>query len=520
MSTDSATREDREATAPSSLGDNPAIPPGSILAGRYVVDRMIGEGGMGEVYLARHEKIDKLVAIKMLAPEQARRPKTVQRFLQEAKAASKIRHENIVDITDFGEDDGAVFLAMEFLDGEDLRFLLQREGRLKWARARAIIIQLLEGLGAAHEVGVVHRDVKPHNCFISPRETNPEFLKIIDFGIAKVRDGSEEALTRTGAIMGTAEYMSPEQGQGAELDGRSDLYSAGVILYRALTGRVPFKAGNAMAILYQHVHTAPVPPSEACPEAELGTDVDLLLAKALAKEPEERFSTAAEFIAALRAIDDPSATRIAAIPKQSRVGIFLAAGALAVVAAGVTVWALQGEEPESQKVVFVQTGAGSPAGADAGVQAESSANAEPGAAAESAEDSLPEEPTPPQAVPTVDEGAEPVAPAEPTPATGDEPETAEGEPATQLPVRRSKRHVRSVMERLAGKVKSCGKKAGLFPGEKVKVSVTVAPGGRPSKVSVSGTHAAAGVACITKAVKGARFSAAQRTQSVDHRFTI
>ena len=239
---------------------------GTVLAGRYKLHGLIGEGGMGDVYLATHLKIDKKVAVKVLAPEQMRRTRTVNRFLQEAKAASKIRHPNVVDITDYGEAEGCAFFVMEYLEGEDLSQMLKRIGRIEWERAKRIATQLLEALSAAHKAGIIHRDIKPHNCFITPTDRERDFVKVIDFGIAKLREGTGEQLTRTGTIVGTAEYMSPEQGLGQELDGRSDLYSVGIILFRMLTGEVPFKAANPMGVLYHHIHSDVLPPARPAPK--------------------------------------------------------------------------------------------------------------------------------------------------------------------------------------------------------------------------------------------------------------
>ncbi len=513
-------------TTPSAHAGSPSLPEGTLLAGRYVLGRMIGEGGMGEVYLATHHKIDKQVALKLLAPEQARRPRTVSRFLQEAKAASKIRHPNIVDITDFGEDQGRAFFAMEYLEGEDLSFLLKREGRISWERTRAIMVQLLEGLGAAHDAGILHRDVKPHNCFISPREHSPEFVKIIDFGIAKIRDGSEEQLTRTGAIMGTAEYMSPEQGQGAELDGRSDLYSVGVILYRMLVGRVPFKAGNPMATVFQHVHDAPVPPSKACPEAKFGGMVDALLAKALAKEPDDRFASPAEFIAAMQAIEDPGA----AAPREgTRVRPWPIVAGLVLVLLAVGGWIASrswapSTPPAETTAAFEEAKASRssapdpPPNVDPAGPADTPERVDVAAAALSAD----ERPASEASVPA-DADADPRS--EPTPPL-ERSEAAEADaddppaPRPSVPLRRSQRQVQNVLQKLRGKVTACGKKSGLFPGEKVSVTASIGTGGKPTKVSVSGAHAAEGVACITKALKRAKFGPAQRVQTVEHRFTI
>lgn len=513
MSTQPSNGGDFSITAPDvTPGERTGLEKGQQLAGRYEVDRLIGEGGMGDVYLAKHLKIDKEVAIKVLAPEQTRRPRTVSRFLQEAKACSKIRHDNVVDITDFGEDAGRAFFVMEYLDGEDLSQLLKREGRLPWRRTRRIAIQLLEGLGAAHEAGIVHRDVKPHNCFITPRENNPDFVKVIDFGIAKLRDGSEEQLTRTGAIMGTAEYMSPEQGQGAELDGRSDLYSVGVILFRMLTGEVPFAAGNAMAILYQHVHTEVRKPSEVCPEAGYGEDVDALVAKAMAKDPDERFATAKEFIEALRAIDDPGASQMIRTDAPKRGKTWAIAAAVVLVLGGAAA-ALSGafggtdEGPKKAAVVAKSTD-------DAPAKA---APAEPKPQpipAEPKEEVEPPEPETkaaiePEPEPETDEGAE----------TG-EPDTEPEPEQAAIVVRRSNRKIDSVLSKLSSKMKACGKKGGLFPGEKVDVSIVIGSDGKPSKVDVSGSHAAAGESCMVRAIKRARFGPAQRSQTVEHRYTM
>ena len=496
---------DEGITAPTRPSEEePTLKAGTVLAGRYAIERLIGEGGMGEVYLGRHQTIDKLVAIKLLAPERARRPRTVSRFLQEAKAASKIRHEHIVDITDFGEVDGLAFFVMEYLDGEDLSDIVKREGRVSWDRARAITIQILEGLGAAHDVGIVHRDVKPHNCFITPREHNPNFVKIIDFGIAKLRDGqSEEQLTQTGAIMGTADYMSPEQGQGMELDGRSDLYSVGVILYRMLVGRVPFKAGNPMATVYQHVHNAATPPSQACPEANLGKHVDALVLKALAKDPAERFASATEFIEALKEIDDASPGGANKRWSPAVIG-GIVAGALAV--GGLVAWLASAggatEEEQSASAPVV-------------AQAEASeATPEPAPKPAAAEPEPEPEPEPPKAEPAP--APEPAAAEEP--AAEPTPEPADTKP--EIPQRRSAKAVSQTLGKLSGKVSACGKKAGLFPGEIVDVTVSIATQGRASKVDVKGSHAKAGAACIVKAIKRARFGPAQRSQTAKHRFKI
>ena len=500
-----------------------ALDPGTVLAGRYRVERLIGEGGMGDVYLATHLKIDKPVAIKVLAPEQMRRPRTVSRFLQEAKAASKIRHDNVVDITDFGEAEGCAFFVMEYLDGEDLHQLLKREKRISLARAQAITTQLLGGLAAAHDAGVIHRDIKPHNCFISARENNPEFVKVIDFGIAKLRDGSEEQLTRTGAIMGTAEYMSPEQGQGLELDGRSDLYSVGVILYRMLTGRVPFRGGNPMAILYQHIHGELVPPSQACPEADLTPQVDALIAKALAKDSADRFATAAEFSAAVAASDhDATAAPVRETGSRNRVlaGLLVAAAAIGI---GVLAWQMLGAAKDSPVAAARAAGAerdaaAGPAPADGGHEPEVPPPA-PTPAEPPEDDPAGANAAGSSGEPSVDGSTGPAA-ADTGAADGELAPDAVDAEAPKLPARRAARHIEAGFDRVASKVKACGKQAGVFPGEKITVDAKIASNGKVTSVTVKGAHAAAGKACIVAAVKKAKFDEASRPQSATHRFSM
>ncbi len=511
------------ATNSEPLVQRTSLPSGTVLADRYRIRELIGEGGMGDVYLATHLAIDKAVAIKVLAPEQMRRPRTVGRFLQEAKAASKIRHENVVDINDYGESDGLAFFVMEYLVGEDLSVLVKREGRLSWPRIKSICTQLMAALAAAHAAGVVHRDIKPHNCFITPRVGNPDFVKVIDFGIAKLSEGSEEQLTRTGAILGTAEYMSPEQGMGTELDGRSDLYSAGIILYRMLTGAVPYKGNNPMSILYQHIHAPRVPPSEACPEAGIGPKVDALVLKALARERNDRFATAEEFAAAIQAIDGLGDGARASDASRRR-GVGIAAAAAVLVGLSVTSWAWwSGVEP-NEPAVRAEPATTPPADREARPEAAIVAAPPPGEPDEvrgelastggAASGPAPDEAT--TAAPAEATTAEPTADSE------DSEPTEDSEPAedSEIPLRRSPRAILARLARLDGKVRACGKAAGLFPGESVGVVLQIAPSGRVQSAKVKGAFSRTGAACIQQAVLGARFSAAQKLQTVEHRFTL
>lgn len=275
---------------------------GETVAGRYKVLRKMGEGGMGVVYLAEHVAIEKKLALKVLLLEYARKADLKERFLREAKAAAAIGHENIVDITDFGETpDGSVFFAMEYLEGHDLSYHIKQSGPIPWSRAKPIVLQICRALGAAHAKSIVHRDMKPENIFLIEREGRPEFVKVLDFGIAKVsgaKDG-EHRLTRTGMIFGTPEYMSPEQAQGHSPDHRVDIYALGVIMYELLTGQVPFKADTFMGILTKHLFEQPMPPSRCVPSLQIPADVEAIVLKALAKDRNDRFQSMSEMGAAI-----------------------------------------------------------------------------------------------------------------------------------------------------------------------------------------------------------------------------
>jgi serine/threonine-protein kinase len=295
-------------TAPPFLMPAPAADPylGTVIAERYRLDRKLGEGGMGVVYLAHHIVLEKPVAIKILGEDLARRPDLVQRFLHEAKAASRIHQENIVDITDFGQTpSGTVFFAMELLEGRDLATFIRREvGAVPWPRARPILVQICRALAAAHAKGIIHRDMKPENVFLIEREGTPDFVKVLDFGIAKMTGMEERAgsrLTRTGMIFGTPEYMSPEQAQGTHPDHRVDIYAVGVIMYEMLTGAVPFRADTFMGVLTKHMFEAPRPPSEARPDLGITPELDALVLRALEKDRERRFQSMAELGQAIAA---------------------------------------------------------------------------------------------------------------------------------------------------------------------------------------------------------------------------
>jgi len=275
---------------------------GRVLSDRYRILRKVGEGGMGVVYQAEHAVIGKKVALKVLFPELTRRADLVARFLQEARSASRIGHENVIDISDFGQSpDGLVYLAMEYLDGQDLGLLLKTAGPLRWERARPILMQIAKALRAAHDHGIIHRDMKPENIYLIQREGHPDFVKVLDFGIAKVVNVSDDGprLTQTGMIFGTPEYMSPEQAQGTTADHRTDVYAVGCIMYHVLTGTVPFHADTFMGILTKHMMEPVVPPRQRRPDLGISEEVEAIVLKAMEKDRDKRWPDMNAFYRAL-----------------------------------------------------------------------------------------------------------------------------------------------------------------------------------------------------------------------------
>ena len=276
----------------SAPADDPLV--GRVLSDRYRIVRKIGEGGMGCVYQAEHALIEKKIALKVLFQDLTRRADLVARFLQEAKSASRIGQENVIDISDFGQSpEGLVYIAMEYLDGEDLGRTLKTHKVLDWSRARPILMQIAKALRAAHEHGIIHRDMKPENIYLVQREGRPDFVKVLDFGIAKVvtpEEGDAPRLTQTGMIFGTPEYMSPEQAQGHPPDHRVDVYAVGCIMYHMLTGSVPFTADSFMGILTKHLLEPPIPLRKRRPDLGIPADVEAVCMRALEKDRDKRWA--------------------------------------------------------------------------------------------------------------------------------------------------------------------------------------------------------------------------------------
>jgi serine/threonine-protein kinase len=275
---------------------------GQVLDGRYRVESVLGEGGMGLVYKAVHVALRKPLAIKVLRPEVSKNEQIVARFRQEAQSASAIGNQHIIDISDFGElQDGSTYFVMEFLTGRSLTAALEA-GRFTTPRTVHVCKQLCRALGAAHEIGVVHRDMKPDNVQLIERGSDKDFVKVLDFGIAKVGGGTSK-LTQAGQVFGTPHYMSPEQCAGTAVDHRTDIYAVGVMLYEMATGAVPFDADNLMGILTKHLYENPIPPHQLPPPVDVSPAMEAVIMKCLSKKPELRYQNMAELLEDLEAIE-------------------------------------------------------------------------------------------------------------------------------------------------------------------------------------------------------------------------
>ncbi|HET9621703.1 MAG TPA: serine/threonine-protein kinase [Kofleriaceae bacterium] len=281
---------------------------GQTLDGRYLVESKIGEGGMGVVFRVRHTVIERPLAIKVLKRDAMRDAATIKRFVQEAKAASRIGHPNIVDVTDFGTTpDGLTYSVMELVPGATLGAAIRLAAPFPAARAIRIAAQIARALGAAHAKGIVHRDLKPENVFLVDRDGRPDFVKIVDFGIAKVTPPSGQAagprLTRAGSVFGTPEYMAPEQAAGrGDTDGRADIYALGVIFYEMICGQVPHRGDTMVRTLAMQMLDAAEPPSKRRPDLAIDPALEAVIMRALAKKREQRFATMAELLDALDAL--------------------------------------------------------------------------------------------------------------------------------------------------------------------------------------------------------------------------
>ncbi len=310
------------------------LPSGTELVGRYRLEETVGRGGMASVYRGRHIDIGNTVAIKVMSSEVAKLKGAVARFLTEARAVAAVQHPGVVRVTDFGElDCGRPFMVMEHLAGRDLDTLVCDRGPLAWDDLKPILIQVCNALGAAHEAGIVHRDVKPANIFVLVDAPEGQDVKVLDFGIAKVTDemvrAEDDPQTQTnGWLVGTPDYMAPEQGGDGEIDQRADIYALGVTAFTCLTGQLPFpEAANPIAQIAKHMYETPPTLEEA--GATVRSGVQELISRAMEKDPADRFQSMDEFRAAIEGL---AAEEAPAAPRPARRYGFLAAAAALVVA--------------------------------------------------------------------------------------------------------------------------------------------------------------------------------------------
>jgi len=288
---------------------------GQVIADRYQVLELIGEGGMGRVYLAEHVRMGRKSAVKVMSPNLALAADAISRFNREASNASRINHPNVAQIYDFGETStGMLYLAMEFVEGETLRTLVERDGPLPLARAAGLTKQIADALGAAHHIGIVHRDLKPDNVMIARHHDGTDWVKVVDFGIAKTMQGSGEGggsqtVTTAGVALGTPEYMSPEQLAGERLDSRTDQYSLGIVLFNMLTGDLPYPRVTSRETLVRRLTTKPRTLSDAVPEVAWPAPLQAALDRALAPEALDRYAWVADFGRDVASAASPDASR-------------------------------------------------------------------------------------------------------------------------------------------------------------------------------------------------------------------
>ncbi len=293
-------------------------PIGEVLAGKYRIDGLVKTGGMGAVYRATHVMLKKPIAVKLIKPELVTSQDTIHRFHREARAASQLNHPNIVTIHDLGQaEDGTLYIAMELVPGISLKELVKKEGPLRPDRAVRLAKAINSALSLAHRKQIIHRDLKPQNIMVWQDNDGREQPKLLDFGIAKTFESECPALTSTGLVLGTPHYMSPEQAQGTAVDGRSDLYALGIILYEMLGGQVPFNDTSIPAILVKHLNEPPRPLTELRPD--LDPALEAIVLRCLEKQPDKRYQNAEELAQALAAMesargDSSVETRLPPIP--------------------------------------------------------------------------------------------------------------------------------------------------------------------------------------------------------------
>jgi serine/threonine protein kinase len=298
---------------------------GLIIDNRYRIVDLIGRGGMGAVYRVEHVKMGKIMAMKILHGELSQQGDLTRRFRREAETVSRLSHFNTVSVFDFGSDKGMMYLVMEYIEGRDLREVLLEDGPLPATRCYRVLIQVCSALTEAHEKGIIHRDLKPENILVGKRDEREDFVKVLDFGLAKLKDMHRTKITEQGSLVGTPYYMAPEHIRGDGVDQRSDIYALGAVMYKLLTGDPPFAAPTAMGIISKHLTQPPPRPSAASPDLSIPERADEICLKAMAKVPEARYASANEMRRALAdALEDKSPgsefSRFTSTERRSRQG--------------------------------------------------------------------------------------------------------------------------------------------------------------------------------------------------------
>ena len=269
---------------------------GTVVAERYHILKKLGEGGMGQVYLAEHVKMGRKAALKVMNPGMNEDPDAIARFNREAANASRLNHPNVCAIYDFGETpEGLIYLAMEYIEGESLTSVIEKNGTLAAPRTASIIYQAAEALAMAHDYGIVHRDLKPDNIMIARNRDGSDLVKVVDFGIAKASSSDAQKVTTAGVVVGTPEYMSPEQLAADTLDGRSDIYSLGLVAFNCLTGKLPFPSNSAQEAMIMRLTDFPKTLAEIKPDVEWPVELQQVMDLALARDADDRFQKAADF---------------------------------------------------------------------------------------------------------------------------------------------------------------------------------------------------------------------------------
>ncbi|MBK9753286.1 MAG: serine/threonine protein kinase [Nannocystis sp.] len=515
--------------------------------GTYRLLSLLGGTGMSRVYLAEQAAGNKRFAVKLLRNanfNQAALDVVVRRFVQEARTASRLHHPHIVDVVDFGVAEGMAYLVMEHLDGESLRETLKRHGPLPWTRVLPMFLHICDALEAAHAKGVIHRDLKPSNCFRIRHATGDDYIKVCDFGLARIVDEDlPDGLLAGGVLLATPEYMAPELIRGAKPDPRVDIYGVGVLLYELLTGTCPFQSGKQTTVLAMQLLDTAIPPRRVAPEANIPSSVERVIMRALSKQPEERFQTIADMRGALlddtrvyktiaadpsgrRRVTGLTATRsLSAVPvvPATRGGLGMTI-VLALIATGLIAWVLAGtpgigvaESPPEPKAVAPEVAKTTPPPVPA-------LPPPPVRTPEVAPEVVPAPELVPEVVPEVVPPSVPaVSPEAPTKKVDGKKKAVDpeaNEPVNydivddpDAPTEVSGAEIDAVLRPFRPAASECGKANGVPLGTDIGVKMLLASDGKLTNVQPTDRPASdPAVQCILGLVKGAKLDAAGRSK--------